>query len=613
MTTSGIGHSQVTTMEKESDLIGVLKSDSPPGDKAIACKRLAIYGSAEAAPELAKLLSNEQLASWARIALEAIPGTKVDETLRKSTESLQGRLLVGTINSIGVRRDANAVETMSALLKDKDAEVASAAAVALGRIGNAAATKTLRQSMASSPEKVRSAVAEGCVLCAERAMQLGDSTLAASIYDDVRKADVPKQRIVEATRGAILARKNDGIPLLVENLRSKERVLFQIALATAREMSGREVDGVLATELALTSPEKAALVIQAMADRKNTVALPAIVDAAATGPKLVRLSALNALGRVGDATCVASLLGIASESDTELSDAALAALADLPDSTINADILARIPKAEGKVLAALIGALGQRRIEATQELVVALSNSDKTVRVAALKSLGTTVPAANLDVLISQVVLPGFAEDFEAAKKALKTAAIRMPDREACSAQLVQTMSTASLSSKSALLDILGAVGGTKALEAMNVAVKSDEPRLRDAGSRLLGEWMTNDAAPVLLDSLKNGPSDMFQGRLFKGYLRMAKQFAKSPSERVVMCKNAFDVARQPSEQKLVLELIKLFPDVDMLKIAIQATKVAELKEDAIQTAQTIAQKIKGKTEEVQKLLTEAGIAENKP
>ena len=40
-------------MEKESDLIGVLKS-GPDADKAIACKRLAIYGTAEAAPELAK-------------------------------------------------------------------------------------------------------------------------------------------------------------------------------------------------------------------------------------------------------------------------------------------------------------------------------------------------------------------------------------------------------------------------------------------------------------------------------------------------------------------------------------------------------------------------------
>ncbi len=608
-----IGLSQVTSMEKESDLIGVLKSGSPPGDKAIACKRLAIYGTAEAAPELAKLLSDEQLAAWARIALEAIPGAKVDEALRKATESLEGRLLVGTINSIGVRRDESAVEKMGSLLKNKDADVASASAVALGKIGNAAATKTLRQSIASSPEKVKSAVAEGCVLCAERAMQSGDATLAASIYDDVRKADVPKQRVVEATRGAILARKNDGIPLLVESLRSKERELFQIALATAREMSGREVDGVLATELSVTSPEKAALVIQAMADRKNTVALPAIVKAVSSGPKQVRLSAINALGRVGDATCVASLLGVANEADQEITDAALTALAELPDPTINADIIARIPKAEGKVLAVLIGALGQRRIEATQELVVALSNADKSVRAAALKSLGTTVPAASLDVLVSQVVLPGFAEDFEAAKQALKTAAIRMPDREACAAQLVHAMSTASLPSKNAMLDILGAVGGTKSLEAMNAALKSDEPQLRDAGSRLLGDWMTIDAAPVLLESYKNGPSDKFQVRLFKGYLRMARQFEKNPQERVVMCRKAFEAARQPSEQKLVLELVKLFPDIETLKLAVQATKVADLKEDAMQTAQAIAQKIKGKNEEVQKLLSEASIAEIKP
>ena len=172
-----IGLSQVTSMEKENDLIGVLKSGSPPDDKAIACKRLAIYGTAEAAPELAKLLSDEQLAAWARIALEAIPGAKVDEALRKATESLEGRLLVGTINSIGVRRDASAVEKLGSLLKNKDADVASASAVALGKIGNAAATKTLRQSIASSPEKVKSAVAEGCVLCAERAMQSGDATL----------------------------------------------------------------------------------------------------------------------------------------------------------------------------------------------------------------------------------------------------------------------------------------------------------------------------------------------------------------------------------------------------------------------------------------------------
>ncbi|HEY5312383.1 MAG TPA: HEAT repeat domain-containing protein, partial [Pirellulales bacterium] len=154
--------------EKERGLIQLLQSDAPPADKALACKQLAIYGSPAAVSELAKLLTDAHLASWTRIALEAIPGPAADEALRNAIPKLQGLLLVGTINSIGVRRDAAAVEALSGRLQDQDAEVASAAAVALGKIGNAAATKNLRQALAGAPPAVRSAVAEGCVLCAER-------------------------------------------------------------------------------------------------------------------------------------------------------------------------------------------------------------------------------------------------------------------------------------------------------------------------------------------------------------------------------------------------------------------------------------------------------------
>src|SRR5262249_31060032 len=129
--------------EKERQLIGVLRSDAAPAEKAVACKHLAVDGSSESVPELAKLLTDNELASWARIALEAIPGSASDEALRKALDSLEGELLVGTINSIGVRRDAAAVDPLAARLEGKDSEAASAAALALGHIGNAAAAKSL--------------------------------------------------------------------------------------------------------------------------------------------------------------------------------------------------------------------------------------------------------------------------------------------------------------------------------------------------------------------------------------------------------------------------------------------------------------------------------------
>ena len=205
--------------EKEKEQIAILRSDAPPQDKAIACKKLAIDGSSESVGDLAKLLSDPQLASWSRIALEAIPGTASDEALRKASESLEGNLLIGVLNSIGVRRDAGSVEVLTKRLSDTNEDVASAAAVALGRVGNEAAVKVLRPALTNGPAKIRSAAAEGCVLAAERMHAEGKSADAVALYDEVRKTELPKQRIVEATRGAILARKQDGIPLLVEQLR----------------------------------------------------------------------------------------------------------------------------------------------------------------------------------------------------------------------------------------------------------------------------------------------------------------------------------------------------------------------------------------------------------
>src|SRR5262249_35035452 len=154
-------------------------SDNPEADKAIACKYLSVYGSDAAVPELAKLLANERLASWARIALEAIPGPVSDEALRKASESLSGNFLVGGINSIGVRGDTNAIELLAKRLGDQDADVAAAAAVALGHIGNSAAAAPVRKALAGGSMKLRNGAAEGCILCAEKLLAGGNSGEAA--------------------------------------------------------------------------------------------------------------------------------------------------------------------------------------------------------------------------------------------------------------------------------------------------------------------------------------------------------------------------------------------------------------------------------------------------
>lgn len=593
--------------EKEKELIAVLRSDAPPQDKAIACKKLAVDGSSEAVGDLAKLLSDPQLASWSRIALEAIPGTAPDEALRKASESLDGNLLVGVLNSIGVRRDVNSAEMLTKRLRDKDEEVASAAAVALGRIGNAASATTLRAALTSGPAKVRSAAAEGCVLCAERLLAEGKTADAVALYDEVRKAELPKQRIVEATRGAILARKDEGIPLLIEQLRSTDKKLFEVALFTAREFPGSEVDKALAAELAKATPERGALIVQAMADRKETVVVAAVSKAAGSGPKPVRLAAIKALRQVGDASSVNALLETAIDADEDLALAAKATLADLPGDKINSQIAAMLPNAKGKTYPLLIELVGQRRIEATPALLKAIDSPDKNIRQAALLALGETVSLKNLNVLISQAINTKNADDAATAQQALKTASVRMPDREACATELAAALEKAPAASKILLLDILGDVGGEKALKTLSTAAKSNNPQLQDAGSRVLGKWASLDAAPVLLDLAKTAPAAQFRSRALKGYISLARRFAMPDEDRADMCQKAFDLSKDPAEQKLILDVCRIQPSIETLKLSIKFMKVAELKEDATQTTLLVAQKLGAKGINVSEQLSTAG------
>jgi HEAT repeat protein len=210
---------------------------------------------------------------------------------------LEGKLLVGVINSIGVRRDAKAVDALAGKLQDPDAAVASAAAMALGRIGGDEAVKALEKSLGSAPAGIRSAVAQGCILCAEQFLAEKKFAKARKVYDAVRKADLPKQRILEATRGAILARQSDGVPLLLETLRSTDPAMVGIGLRTARELPGLAVTETLAAELGKTSPGRQGPLLMALADRNDAAVLPAVLASAKSGSKNLRLVAIEVMAR----------------------------------------------------------------------------------------------------------------------------------------------------------------------------------------------------------------------------------------------------------------------------------------------------------------------------
>ena len=581
------GQARAAEDGREAKLIAILVSDaSPPGDKAITCKQLAICGTKAAVPALAALLPDEKLASWARIALEAIPDPAVDEALRQAAAKLQGRLLIGVINSIGVRRDAKAVGILVPRLKDADAQVASAAAAALGRIGGDPAVKALEPLLATAPAPVRSAVAEGCVRCAERYLADGKAAEAVKLYDTVRKADVPKQRVLEATRGAILARGTAGVPLLLEQLKSPDKALFGIGLRTARELPGTEATDALVAEMRQAASDRQALMLLALADRGDVKALPAVVEAAKSGPGHVRTAAMEALVRFGNASCVPVLLDAAIEADAEVAQAAKVTLLRLPGEDVDATLLARLPKASGKTLQVVIETAGQRRVEAALPAMVrAVGDADAGVRAAAVDAIGAIGGDGQLADLVKALQKTDDAKDQGNIEKAVTAISARG------GATIVPRLAPLTKGEKTALrvigLHAMASAGGPAALAAVKAAIDDKDEGVQDEAVRTLCTWPNRwpgdaGAAEVLLALAKSAKKVPHQVLALRGYLQYI-QGAKGvgDAQRLAMAKNVLPLITRPEEKRTAVSVLGGIRNAGALEILTTYAADASVAEEA--------------------------------
>jgi len=193
----------IATMDA-AGLIGILAdANATEFRKAKACVRLGELGAKEAAPALAALLGDEHLSVYARYGLEPIDDPSAGEALRSALSGLDGVRLIGVVNSIGKRRDAAASEALVKMMRGPDAELARAAAAALGGIGGMTSLKHLRSTLGNTSGRTRMAIADACLVCAEGLLKDGKRDEALAAYTALTAPEMPKPVRLAAMQGII--------------------------------------------------------------------------------------------------------------------------------------------------------------------------------------------------------------------------------------------------------------------------------------------------------------------------------------------------------------------------------------------------------------------------
>jgi HEAT repeat protein len=578
-----------------AQLVETLKNPAAPiFEKAKACQRLAVVGTTDAIPALVALLPDEKLNLYARFGLEGIPDAAVDEAFRDAATKLHGRPQVGVIDSIGQRKDAQAVGLLKGLLGNGDKMVASAAAGALGRIGTTEAAGVLNEALCSN-SPVKKCIADGSLACADGLVAAGKTAEAVALQEAVAKADVPKHIKVAALRGQFRLQQGEAKDLLLAQIRCPDKVFFNLGLAVAREMPGAEVTAALAEEMPKLPPERQAVLLRAIGDRKEPAAASLFLAASKSESAAIREAAIVVLAKHGDASAATVLL------DAALADAAVAqtakeGLTNLLGQEVDAAIVARLSNADPKAKAVLIELLGARRVvAATPAVRAALSDGNEPVRLAAITAFGRLAELQDFDVLIGKALAAGSPAETSTAQTALKMASLRMSDRDACAAKLAASLTGASATNQKYLLELLGKVSGQKALEAVVAGVKSSDPAIKDSAARVLGEWLSADAAPALLEIVKSDSDGKYQTRALRGYIRIARQLRLTPETRLAMFRTAMELAKRNEEKKIALEILPRIPSATTLNLVVSYVGNPALKDPAADAAVKIAAKLLGR------------------
>jgi HEAT repeat protein len=591
LTTGGIAAAPAEN--PEAKLIAVLQSNAAPQEKAITCKRLAICGTEAAVPALAALLSDEQLASWARIGLEAIPAPAAAAALREAAGKLQGKLQLGAINSIGTRRDEKAVEWLSQQLPKADPALQAAAAAALGRIGGEQAAQALGQALTSATETTLPALCEGYLRNADIFITQGKHAQAAAIDERVLAVKTPRHIRMEAMRGLIVARQAAGIPLLIEQLKSDDAGMVAVALGLAHELPGADLTKALTAEVTTLPPAKQVNVIEALGGRRDRSVVPTLLAMTKTTSAEVCMAAVGALTKLGDVAALPRLVEIAGGPDSESTKAAQSALVAFPDGA-DASCLAMLASPDAKARVTAADLISRRAAYGAVPAVAkaAREDADPAVRVGCINALRELGGLADLTALVEILVKNQAPGEAQAAEQALATICGRQTDKGACAEKLVAGLSAAQPAQQCALLRLLHSVADSRSLLAIRAAMAGTSKEVQDAATRLLCNWSTVAAAPDLLALAKTSPTPTFKVLALRGYLRLSGEKDVPDTQRLAMCKDAAALVQRDEEKMILLGVLGKAGDAESLTMAAAQLDNAALKAEASLACVAIAERL---------------------
>ena len=561
--------------EAAKSLAQVLTSEAPFDAKQFACRQLVFIAGETEIPALISLLKDDNLAHYAAMALTPIPSPQVAEKLREVLSQSSGNARLEIIGALGELRDKNAAPTLVPSLKSDDETLFSAAANALGKIGEVQGVQTLSDAYKNAPKMRRAVLGRALLQGADRLRATNveaNKVSAAAVYELLQTNPSP-QIGAGALRGLILLSNEKSLPLLLGALTQDDTPQQRMAIALSRDIfkgeQGARATQLLANQLPKLSSSGQALLLNALGERGDAGAAPAVAALLKSDDANVRLAAADAIGALGDASTVPLLLNLATGTSKEPRDAARASLVRLKGQAIDDKLLASLDAASAPQKAEIIGALQARRVlAAVPRLLKEANSAQPEVRKATLLLLRDMAQPSTTTALLD--LLPKAApEQRGALLDTIAEIARRGDDKQRSAPIIAQISASKNATDKADLLALLGRVGGDSALETLRKSTQDTAPEIRLAALRALSNWQSDEPLSDLLRASQKAPDEKSRLIAARGYVRLIGLSKTRPAaETLKLLQQATALDKSPEATRAIIAGLSKLKTLDALNYA---------------------------------------------
>ena len=527
--------------------------------------------------------------------LQAIPGSNINRTLRRSFSDAPPDIQAGIIAALGNRRDESSVSFISGFIDNDNSQLSRAAITALGKIGTERSADPLIETMKRGTHPEQEHITEILVENAGQFSSGNQPAFAFDIYGSVLDTDPPNQLAVAAIKGMMETTPGDPLEILKQHLLTSSPGLKHELIGLVRILPDSYNNGIELLRLdGITESEKIRLimVLAYRGDRSIHGELKYFLE---HEDPLFREPAIHALSKIAtdeDIPLLASIASMTTDREQELAREGLYRMrGDEVDDIILEQAVSAIPPHALE----MIRAIGERNIPGGIPVLLESAKSiHPAIRMESYRSLGRIGQPDIVNQIVELMIKSSDSRDRNVLESILYIIAIK-GDQEKVNTSGIKRYLPIYLRPdvRSALINVLGRIQNPDDLEVLLEHLDTDDMHLKINVIRALHDWPNAGPKKELRDIVEDTEDLRLKTMALRAHNQVVMNDTDlSHKEKAQNIGFGFDHAINNNEKKLIISALGRLPVIESLRILVDQISNPDLQPETEAAILSIVQDV---------------------